>query len=223
MTDHCVLAFPRADLPPHWLPICGGLVLESVQLVETLARIVPVWLPRAQAEEQPSHKQLITYTLAFHRGQLACYWRQGTERRLHGLGSVGIGGHIEIGDAQENTLETLLAAARRELAEELPSLTPLPPLTVLGLINEEKTAVGRVHLGFVLLAEIDGERPPSGGRELGDVDWLDPSVARQRPLECWSRLALDLLDARCPSISESPFYLERLFSKPHADLGHDEV
>lgn len=130
-----------------------------------------------------------------HGTRLACYRRQGTEQRLHGLRSIGIGGHVEVEDAANSLLDTLLSAARRELLEELLDLTACPPVRVLGIINEDLTPVGRVHLGIAMLVEIDAKKPPGGGPELLDLDWLAPSVARQFPLEYWSQLALALVDA----------------------------
>lgn len=195
MTEPRILALPRAALPDRWLPERGGLRLDRAELAAALERIAPVWLSRSLAEADPRHKQPIPYILARHRGRFACYWRRGSERRLHGLGSVGIGGHVEAGDAADTLVDTLWRAARRELAEELPGRSDETPLTLLGLINEEESGVGRVHVGLVLLAELPGERPPQGGSELIDLDWLAPDAARQRPLECWSQLALDLLAA----------------------------
>jgi predicted NUDIX family phosphoesterase len=193
MPDRHILAFARADLPAPWLPERGALRIGSAELAEALAPLRPVWLPRAAAEEDPSHQQPIPYVLVRHGTRLACYRRQGTEQRLHGLRSVGVGGHVEVEDAANSLLDTLLSAARRELREEFLDLTGAPPLHVLGIINEDLTPVGRVHLGVAMLAEIDTRMPPRGGAELLDLDWLTPSVARQCPLEYWSQLALDLL------------------------------
>jgi len=64
-----------------------------------------------------------------------------------------------------------------------------------GIINEEQTPVGHVHLGLVyriLVSDRDGFRP---GRELEYFAWMDEDEILSRPLELWSRLALNLLDA----------------------------
>ena len=73
-----------------------------------ISRYLPVFLeegnhffvPRAEAEEDPSLKQLIPYVVVTSGGKLLHY-RRGSgsgEKRLLKKGSIGIGGHINDGD-----------------------------------------------------------------------------------------------------------------------------
>jgi len=90
-----VLCSRSGDLPLTWLPEAGALSLSESALCETLANLQPRWLPRAVAEQDPKHKQWIPYVLLRSQaGLLAAYPRQGAEDRLHGLWSIGLGGHI---------------------------------------------------------------------------------------------------------------------------------
>ena len=153
------------------------------------------WTPRAEAEDDPSRKQLIPYILVHHGGRLASYRRGGAETRLHGHWSVGIGGHIDQEDASEGPYATVLDSARRELAEEMPGLPSDAAMRLLGVINEDETAVGSVHWGLVFVAEAVSEEPPAGGEELYDLQCLDPGETEHLPLERWSGLALELWEA----------------------------
>ncbi len=153
------------------------------------------FLPRDQAETDPSFKQLIPYVLFRWKGQLFHYARGGghSEQRLHRKRSVGVGGHIcsADGQADEDCYNTGLA---RELAEEVQIDTPYQA-HCLGLINDDQTEVGRVHLGVAHLYEV--ERPAVQPREL---DLLEAGFAPQSSLlaelssfETWSQICLGYL------------------------------
>ncbi|GAF85092.1 unnamed protein product, partial [marine sediment metagenome] len=57
---------------------------------------VPYFLPRSQAEADPTYKQLIPYVIMACDGKYLSYVRgtRAGERRLVGNRSIGIGGHI---------------------------------------------------------------------------------------------------------------------------------
>lgn len=195
MTQAPILVVPRAALPQAWLPELGAVALNEIDLVRWLNQAPLAWRPRAEVEPDPSYKQLIPYLLVDHRGRLATYRRAGTEDRLHGLWSVGIGGHIDRTDATSVPWDTIQQAALRELAEELPDLPQPAVLRFLGLINEDETPVGRVHLGLVFGVDAQTPEPPTAGEELRDLRWLDPAAAAALSLERWSRLACQLWQA----------------------------
>jgi len=81
------------------------------------------FMDRAAAEEDPGHKQIILYCIFRHGGRFLRYTRgkSGGESRLHSLGSIGIGGHVNPIDASEGRFGTdaYHAAVRREIDEEL--------------------------------------------------------------------------------------------------------
>jgi predicted NUDIX family phosphoesterase len=158
--------------------------------------------PRGDMEEDPSFKQLIPYVLfrwTDENGQIQLfqYQRGGGmgEKRLHAKRSVGIGGHISAIDAAAGNLDHVYREGmQRELAEEVSIETPYTE-TVAGLINDDETPVGTVHLGVVHLCDV--ERPSIAPRE---ADVLD---ARFRPVseilasldefETWSQIAVRAL------------------------------
>lgn len=131
--------------------------------------------PREAVEEDPSFKQLIPYCIFRYRDPSGAssvfqYTRgkgQG-EQRLHARRSIGVGGHISATDAQgKRELHPYEEGLRRELEEEVRVESPFRQQCV-GLINDDKTAVGRVHLGVVHLLEM--ERPAVQPRESDILD-----------------------------------------------------
>lgn len=192
MTWAPILVVPRSAIPQAWLPEQGTVALHEIELIRWLHQAPLAWRARAEVEPDPTYKQLIPYLLVDHRGRLATYNRAGAEARLHGLWSVGIGGHIDRIDATAAPWDTIQQAALRELTEELPGVSQPAALQFLGLINEDETPVGQVHLGLVFRITSDTPEPPTAGEELHDLHWRDPSAAEALPLERWSRLALKL-------------------------------
>jgi predicted NUDIX family phosphoesterase len=157
--------------------------------------------PRSAMEQDPSFKQLIPYVIFHHRdlaGQtrLFQYTRgkgQG-ESRLHAKRSVGIGGHISADDAAQQSAYD--EGMRRELDEEVVIETPYRAKLV-GLINDDETEVGRVHLGVVHV--LDVEQPAVRPRESEIIEAgfrPVPELLADLPrFETWSQICLKALFA----------------------------
>src|SRR6478672_7896468 len=81
------------------------------------------FMERPAAEVDPTHKQLIPYSIFHHQGKYLVYTRGGSsgEKRLVAKKSIGIGGHINPVDQHSDGLgETMyFNAVEREMAEEL--------------------------------------------------------------------------------------------------------
>jgi predicted NUDIX family phosphoesterase len=172
----------------------------SALLVPELAQ----FKSRSEVEDDPGFKQIIPYVVFCCRSLVFCYTRgtsQG-EARLHRLRSLGVGGHVAEADADgRKTLEAYELALGRELEEEV-EVRSEGHLRRVGLINDDSTPVGQVHLGVVHLYEL--ARPEVVPRELGLAD--PEFVAAERlpgmrsAFESWSQICIDaLLAARTPS------------------------
>jgi predicted NUDIX family phosphoesterase len=117
--------------------------------------------PRGEMEDDPRFKQLIPYMLFRWTDEAGTKhlfeYQRGSgqgERRLHAKRSVGIGGHISTLDAAAGNLSNVYREGmRRELAEEIAIDTKYTE-QIAGLINDDKTPVGRVHLGVVHLCDV---------------------------------------------------------------------
>ena len=93
-------------------------------LREIFVQGVPRFIPRSQAEKDPSHKQLIPYVIMAHNDRYFSYvrGRRAGESRLVGNRSIGIGGHINPIDDMplfSDFYETYITAVEREVAEEV--------------------------------------------------------------------------------------------------------
>ena len=151
--------------------------------------------PRAEVETDPAFKQLIPYIVLRCGDQLFHYRRgaAGTEKRLEARRSVGIGGHISEADAAGGA-DPYHTGMMRELAEEVELGCGFRERCV-GFINDDRTPVGRVHLGVVHLFELDA--PAARAREdaLADAGFapLAELLAQREQFETWSQFVLEAL------------------------------
>jgi predicted NUDIX family phosphoesterase len=172
------------------------------------ALLRPEWMsyrPRSEMERDPSFKQLIPYVLFRHQSALGepelFTYRRGSgqgEERLHRKRSVGIGGHISAEDAQRNCVAAVYREGlRRELAEEVHIETAYTECCV-GVINDDETDVGRVHLGIVHIFDVT--TPGVRAREVDIADGgfrpVSELLEERDQFETWSQICLEALFAR---------------------------
>jgi predicted NUDIX family phosphoesterase len=168
------------------------------------------FMDRAEAEENPEWKQLIPYiVIQDDTGMFASYWRgkgQG-EKRLHGKRSIGIGGHINpcddvtevapVASACQYHEYRYMRGVVRELHEEITFSThPLPPpfIPKLGLLNDDQTEVGKVHLGVVHKLTLPSDIHIVGVEpDIDDFKWCSEAelLLNTGDFESWSQLCLD--------------------------------
>ena len=160
-----------------------------------------LFVPRAAAEQDPSFKQIIPYVLIRKGDRLLHYVRgKGSgEKRLVALGSIGIGGHINDRDQTlwGTGLDFYNDAVQRELHEEL-RMEGTFRTEIVGLINDDLTPVGQVHLGVVHLCELTDEHVSRGEPCITDLRFLAmPELLERRPqMETWAQLCLDFIAGR---------------------------
>ncbi|NQT41227.1 MAG: phosphoesterase [Planctomycetes bacterium] len=158
--------------------------------------------PRAEVEQDPGFKQLIPYVIFRHTDsdgrQTVFRYTRGTgqgEGRLHSKQSVGIGGHISTLDAgADGSGNPYTEGMRREVEEEVIVDTPYTSRCV-GMINDDETEVGSVHLGVVHLADV--ERPAVRPRESEILESrfvpIEDMLADLDGFETWSKICLEAL------------------------------
>jgi len=155
--------------------------------------------PRYLVEEDPSLKQIIPYVI-FRCGSRVFTYTRGTtqgEGRLHRLRSIGVGGHVDEADADGRaTFEAYEVALKRELDEEVEINAP-GTLRLVGLINDDLTPVGRVHLGAVYIYELESESVTPREDGLAEAGFVSVAELGERPeeLETWSSISLQALQA----------------------------
>src|SRR5437763_10497530 len=157
-TEERVLCFERKLLEE--LGVFQGLSLEVekyLPVVSSSSRLV--YLNRSDAEHDKRYKQLIPYVLLICDGRILRYrrGRGGQETRLHGLYSVGVGGHIS--EEDHGLFSTAVGyhdGMRREVREEV-EVDEVKEATV-AVINDDSTEVGEVHFGVVHIMHVANEQ-----------------------------------------------------------------
>lgn len=157
------------------------------------------FLSRDDAEDDPSHKQIIPYAIFRHGDRILRYTRgkKSGEQRLASKCSVGIGGHINQDDFHAASLErdTYMTGVDREIDEEL-AITGGHEQKVVALINDDSNEVGQVHLGVVHLFDLETDQVAPGEANIEDIQFLtaDELLAERDRLETWSQICVDHLD-----------------------------
>jgi predicted NUDIX family phosphoesterase len=196
MTDELVLVVPTADL---YDAVAGGLAWLGIRPAgeASLAELIRArgeFRPRSEMEPDETWKQVIPYPVLRDgsRWFLMRRTRAGGDARLHDRYSIGVGGHV---NPEDGGLDgDLSTALRREWLEEL-DVAFVPAFRFVGLLNDDTTPVGRVHVGLVYEADAAGrpvairETEKLSGAFVGSVD----VEAVADDLETWSRLAFEHL------------------------------
>jgi len=188
-----VLCFKRKLLED--LGVFQGLSLEVEKYLPTVTAASSLtYLNRSEAEQDKRYKQLIPYILLISGGRILRYRRGkgGQETRLHGLYSVGIGGHISEEDhGLFSSDRGYQDGMRRELLEEV-ALDEVKEAAV-AVINDDSTEVGQVHFGVVHVMQVARENV--AGRRSGIVAPefipIADAVSDAAGYESWSRFCLE--------------------------------
>lgn len=154
---------------------------------------------RPEMEKDPSFKQLIPYVIFQHRDasgnvSVFAYTRgkgQG-ESRLHSKRSIGVGGHISSLDASAANIYE--QGMQRELDEEIAIDTPYR-MRVIGLINDDLTEVGKVHLGVVHLCEVESPSVRPREDEMHEAKFFPLEELRGDldRFETWSKISFEAI------------------------------
>lgn len=189
-----VLVVPTAVF--HAAGLFQGFTAELERyLPRLLDPAVLTYRPRAEVETDPSFKQIVPYVVLKYRNQVFHYTRgkAGGEARLRALRSIGVGGHIAAQDS--NLFEgPYRPGMLREVAEEVQLETDYRE-SCLGLLNDDSTPVGQVHLGVVHLFELAEPKAKRREAALTRAGFAPLAELRQQreEFETWSQIVLDVL------------------------------
>ena len=146
---------------------------------------------RDEMERDPSFKQVIPYVVLRDGPHyfLMRRTRAGGDARLHDRYSIGVGGHLNPGDRD------LEGGLLREWQEELDAQF-VPRFRLLGLLNDDTTDVGSVHLGVVYVADAEGRRVAIRETDKLSGRFVDALAvaAVADDLETWSRIVFEALE-----------------------------
>ena len=177
-----------------------GLNFEPRRYLDALlSRGNNFFLPRAKAENDPTHKQIIPYAIVAHNDTVLHYVRgkKGGEQRLVAKGSIGIGGHMNDSDESlfawdENAYR---AGVEREVNEEIKIESPFED-RIVALLNDDTTEVGQVHLGIVHVFRLAKPKVQKREAMITNLSFLSANdlKARRETLETWSQICVDSLE-----------------------------
>jgi predicted NUDIX family phosphoesterase len=195
-TEERVLCFERKLLDE--LGVFQGLSLDVekyLPVVTSSSRLI--YRNRSEAEQDKRYKQLIPYVLIICNGRILRYRRGkgGQETRLHGLFSVGIGGHIS---DEDHGLFSKAAGyhdgMRREIMEEV--AVEEANDAAVAVINDDTTDVGQVHFGVVHIMHVANEATAGGRSGIVAPEFvpIEQATKEASQYESWSRFCLENLD-----------------------------
>jgi predicted NUDIX family phosphoesterase len=171
-----------------------GLVSTGLHRVLRIVRAVGEYRPRLHVEDDPGQQQIIPYCIVRHADGtylLTRRLRRSTERRLHDLHSLGVGGHVNPGDGVDD--DPVSGGLRREWREEV--VCPAGATAwLVGLLNDDSAPVSAVHLGLVFLVE-PHDAVAVTVRETHKLEGSSLRLEEMAPLlatmESWSQLAYE--------------------------------
>lgn len=187
--DELVLVIPRASImrDPGWL----GITTDGLGEFEALVAREGRFEPRAAMEVDRRWKQVIPY-LVLRDGERYFLMRRtkaGGDARLHDRWSIGVGGHLNPGDGD------LAGGLRREWREELVANFE-PDFQLVGLLNDDSTDVGSVHVGAVYVADAAGRSVAIRETDKLSGSFAEPGAvaATIDRMETWSALTFEHLE-----------------------------
>ena len=143
-------------------------------------------------EQDQAYKQIIPYLVFTHNGKYFLMERhaKASEQRLKSKLSLGIGGHIRQQDMESTNI---FDWAKREFHEEV-SYSGQFTIKPLGIINDDSTQVGKVHIGFVFLLEGSSDQiSVKSELQSGHLARLAECLEVRDRMESWSSFVLENL------------------------------
>ena len=111
---------------------------------------------------------------------------------LTSIFAIGDKEALNVGALNPTLYDRLLSDLRREMREEIGLSFRPSQITVLGMINEDESAVGRCHLGIVFKVHLDVCQKLSFSREIANPEWQRMEQLPLEHFELWSKLAIRL-------------------------------
>lgn len=199
--DEIILVAPRSEVFNNEQLTFQGVETSQDKVNKIMYSISNTFttMRRGDAEDNPAFKQPIPYCVIRKGSSLYVYERLkgGGETRLHNMLSLGAGGHMN--DTGHQTFEEILQDnLLRELEEELDIQAEEKEFTTVGLINDDGNEVGKVHIGMLVILDLDTNASVTV-RETDQIkgEWmslgqlLHPDTYDR--LEPWSKYVVDVL------------------------------
>lgn len=190
--DELILVVKRKDLFPQnesW----HGIKTDKLNIYLDRIKEKQHYGLRSLMEIDENYKQICSYVIFKFEDKLFLMQRRASasEQRLKNKLSLGIGGHLRKEDIEN---KTVFEWALREFNEEV-NYQGKVNTSLLGMINVDDDAVGRVHFGLIFLAEGFSDKI-SIRSELkeGKLVKITDLKNYYNSLESWSQIVLDYIN-----------------------------
>ncbi len=206
MSDEQLVVLPRHLVQPFYL---RPQFLHEDSHIGRLLSILGQGevLPRTIAESAPSVTQAVAYTTLRCGDDLVCLRRRSANRKeLDDRWTLVFGGHVNADE--RGGLPGLRRCVRRELSEEFGGLQ-CTQLSLIGVVVDPRSELGRRHLGFVFEARVLAETVEldrrfdnhdysviPGNRHFSGIDQL--LAADSDRFDPWSQIVLGAYRDRQP-------------------------
>lgn len=188
-----VLVVHKDLLESYFQDISYGLITDNNELIFDLVLENHSFLDRDIAEHDYDYRQIIPYIIVRKDDSFLLLKRlnKQTEKRLHGKYSLGVGGHINP-DPSERYENIIMSGLYKELNEEISIKEPFK-LTFSGIINNQTSDVGKVHVGFLYILEASSLDFEVLEKEKMTGKWIkkDQLSEYYEYLEGWSQIVYD--------------------------------
>jgi len=169
-----------------------GVIPDTSEIIEVISRNY-CFPDREKAETDFDYAQIIPYVVMLSEEHIFVLRRlkKQTEKRLHGLLSVGIGGHINPG---VEAADVITEGLSKELHEEI-NIGRYGSPEFIGVIRDDSTEVSRVHLGLLYVIRTTREEVSVRETEKMEGGWvsLEDAVLLKPEMESWSKLVMDYM------------------------------
>ena len=189
MKHEDVMVVNTHQLAPFLAGRSSALIRDTASQVIDLIDRSHFFILRADAEVSPQFRQIIPYVIVTHGDEVFTLRRtpKQSEARLHHKVSIGVGGHINPGHG-------IVDGLRKELDEEV-EIRDEFDLQFAGILNDETTDVGCVHLGVVYVLRSSGKNVRIRETEKMTGDWLPRRelAPLRESMETWSQIVYDAI------------------------------
>ncbi|PEN61580.1 hypothetical protein [Bacillus wiedmannii] len=199
--DEMIIVAPRTKVFENESLAFQGTIHDTsiLNILQNIASSYQV-MRRGAAEENENFKQPIPYAVIKRGNEIFVYERlKGAgETRLHNKLSLGVGGHMNpVEDPSFSHL--LIDNLKREIKEELIiSGEEITELEIIGIINDDSDDVGKVHIGILVIlninegTQVEVRETEELAGEFIPLEKLKDKETYER-LENWSKIVVDIL------------------------------
>jgi predicted NUDIX family phosphoesterase len=184
MKNEQVMVVRTVDLQPFF---SGRLIRSHARAILDAIASKHFFIDRPTAEISPEYRQIIPYVVIRSGDEYFVLVRtpKQSETRLHHKVSLGIGGHVNPG-------HTLLEGLQKELDEEV-WIGSTYDMQFIGIVNDDSTDVGRVHLGAAYVLDAQGKDVKIKETDKMSGEWMTRAGLRgsRDAMESWSQIVYD--------------------------------